>query len=112
MKYLIGLLMFVVCISANGQESKAKEAYCEIVGTQKLMSTKLIIQVDYGEERKAFQGNKVIIDEATGKVQNFNSMVDALNYMAEDGWTFATAYTVTLGNQNVYHYLLKKELDN
>lgn len=36
-------------------------------------------------------------------------MVDALNYMGNQGWEFVQAYTITMGNQNVYHYLLKRE---
>lgn len=42
------------------------------------------------------------------KNKSFNSMVDGMNYMGKDGWEFVQAYVVTLGNQNVYHWLLKK----
>jgi hypothetical protein len=35
-------------------------------------------------------------------------MVDALNYMGSDQWEFVQAYIVTTGQQNVYHWLLKK----
>lgn len=41
-------------------------------------------------------------------------MVDALNYMAQLGWRFEQAYVLTentgVSKQNVYHYLLSKEL--
>jgi hypothetical protein len=39
-------------------------------------------------------------------------MVDALNYMGEKGWEFVQAYVVTISNQNVYHWLLKKKFEN
>ena len=43
-------------------------------------------------------------------------MVDALNYMALFGWKFEQAYVITessgMSKQNVYHYLLSKELDS
>jgi hypothetical protein len=37
-------------------------------------------------------------------------MVDAMNYFGKQGWEFVQAYAVTMGNQNVYHWLLKKEV--
>lgn len=41
-------------------------------------------------------------------------MVDAMNYMGALGWEFQQAYVITVpggfgGNQNVYHWLLRKE---
>ncbi len=86
----------------------SKYVYCEIVGTQKLLSTKVTVSVDYGEERSFFQDTRMK-DEQTGKVQSFNSMVDALNYMGNNGWEFVQAYIVTMGQQNVYHWMLRKQ---
>lgn len=86
----------------------SKFVYCELVGIQKFLSTKVTVSVDYGEERGFFQDTRMR-DEQTGKVQSFNSMVDALNYMGNNGWEFEQAYVVTMGQQNVYHWLLKKK---
>ena len=91
---------------SNGNSSKF--VYCEMVGTQKLLSTKVTITLDFGEAKNIWKDNRVK-DEVTGKAQSFNSMVDALNYMGEQGWEFAQAYVVTVGQQNVYHWLLKKK---
>lgn len=35
-------------------------------------------------------------------------MVDAMNYMGALGWEFQQAYVVTTGQQNVYHWLMRK----
>jgi extradiol dioxygenase family protein len=86
----------------------SKYVYCELLGTQKFLSTKVTVSIDYGEERIFFQDTRMK-DEQTGKVHAFNSMVDALNYMGNNGWEFAQAYVVTMGQQNVYHWLLKKK---
>lgn len=43
-----------------------------------------------------------------GEVVVFNSMVDAMNWMGARGWEFVQAYVLTVSNQNVYHWLLKK----
>lgn len=47
--------------------------------------------------------------DENGKNIEFNSMVDAMNYFGKQGWEFVQAYAVTMGNQNVYHWLLKKK---
>ena len=86
--------------------------YCEIVGTQKFLSTILIINVDYGQDKNIgflkYLDSRIKADD--GKVKSFNSMVDALNYMGESGWVFAQAYTVTISDTLVYHWLLKQEI--
>lgn len=83
--------------------------YCGLVGTTKLMSNKVKVQVDYGQETSFWKGISYMKDE-NGKNIEFNSMVDAMNYFGKQGWEFVQAYAVTMGNQNVYHWLLKKEV--
>ena len=84
--------------------------YVQILGTSKLMSTKLIIEIDFGQRTKFFSvGKETILKDETGKALDFNSMIDALNFMAQNGFEFVNAYTITVGNQNVYHYVLKKK---
>lgn len=39
-------------------------------------------------------------------------MVDAMNFMGKLGWKFVQAYAVTIGNNNVYHWLLYKDINN
>ncbi len=114
MKKLILILLLILAARSTFAQTDTttttnKFVYCEIVGFQKFLSTKVTVNIDYGQERKFFQ-NMRIMDEQTGKMQSFNSMVDALNYMGESGWEFVQAYTITMGQQNVYHWLLKKDL--
>lgn len=83
--------------------------YVQIVGTQKVIGNKVIIQIDFGQETKYFkQWNQTMLKDEEGKQVNFNSMIDALNFMSANGYDFKDAYTITIGNQNVYHYLLQK----
>jgi hypothetical protein len=104
------LVLFLTSFSAGAQtQESAKFVYCELVGTQKFMSTKVTIAVDFGEERNAWKDNRMR-DEESGKVKVFNSMVDGLNYMGDNGWEFVQAYVVTYGNQNVYRWLLKRQI--
>lgn len=104
----LGLSSATFAQSNSDSTKTSKYVYCQIVGTQKFLSTKVTVSVDYGEERSYFQDTRMK-DEQTGKVQSFNSMVDALNYMGNNGWDFEQAYTITIGQQNIYHFLLKRD---
>ena len=107
MKKIITVLAFamVAILSANAQG----KIYCELLGTQQFLSKKVTVQVDFGQETRYFADNRLV--DADGKVIVFNSMVDAMNYMGTLGWEFEQAYVVTVGQQNVYHWLMSKVID-
>lgn len=82
--------------------------YILIVGTSQIFSNKLSIQVDFGQSTKFFGTNNIQIRDEKGKLMKFNSMIDALNFFNTYGYKFVNAYVITIGNQNVYHFLLEK----
>lgn len=84
--------------------------FVQIVGTGKMFSTKVTVQIDFGQRTKFFSSKEetFIKDENSERII-FHSMIDALNFMSKQGYQFVTAYAITIGNQNVYHYLLRKE---
>ncbi len=82
--------------------------FVQIVGTSKLLSNKLTIEIDFGQENKFWNADDTQVKDENGKLMVFNSMIDALNFMSKNGYNFINAYTITIGNQNVYHYLLQK----
>lgn len=84
--------------------------YVQIVGTAKLFSLKLTIQIDFGQNVSFWSGqDEMNLKDETGKKIEFNSMIDALNFMSSNGYEFVNAYAITVQNQNVYHYLLRKK---
>ena len=84
--------------------------YVEIVGTSRVLSSKLTIEIDFGQENKLFSSDKdTRVKDANGRNMIFNSMIDALNFMTKNGYEFVQAYAVTTSNQNAYHYLLRKK---
>lgn len=110
------LLVMFGFLSINAQSvngipfSDVDVEYVRIVGTAKLLSTKVMIQIDFGQETKLFGGAKQTqIRDENDKPVVFNSMIDALNFMGKNGYEFETAYTLTIGNQNVYHYLMRRK---
>ena len=115
MKHLLITLVFFCAFSASSQtvnDIPIKDIgveYIEIVGTGKLFSTKLTIQIDFGQHDKLFSAKDTQVKDADGKLMIFNSMVDAMNFFGGNGYVFQQAYVVTVSNQNVYHYLMRKE---
>lgn len=55
------------------------------------------------------RGDVLVDDE--GKPLKFNSMIDAMNYMAQRGWEFEATYPVGKGDLT-YHWLLSKTITN
>lgn len=83
--------------------------YVQIVGTSKLFSNKVTIEIDFGQENKLFSSDKdTRIKDINGKNMVFNSMIDALNFMSANGYEFVQAYVLAKDNQTAYHYLLRK----
>ena len=67
--------------------------------------------IDFGQSTKLFGNNKKqfsILDKNNKKVE-FNSMIDALNFMTKNGYKFEQAYVLTVGNSNTYNYLMSKD---
>jgi hypothetical protein len=84
--------------------------YVQIVGTAKMMSNKVKIEIDFGQENKLFSSSHdTMVKDENGKKMIFQSMIDALNFMYANGYEFASANAFTIGNQNVYHFMLKKK---
>ncbi len=108
MKKLFLLLLIVMAYSAHSIAQEKKYVYCELVGSSKMLSTKVTVEVDFGQATKLWS-NKRLLDENKKPIK-FNSMVDAMNWMGNQGWEFAQAYVVSHGNQQVYHWLLKKDV--
>lgn len=94
------------------ENGTTKSAYAELLGYQKgIFSKKVTVSIDFGQKVSFWKqcSDDKIVDE-NGKDVVFNSMVDAMNFMGKRGWKFVQAYVVTEGNQNVYHWLLSKEI--
>jgi hypothetical protein len=118
MKKTLLIITFFLGVSSYGQTINGKllkdldVEYLQIVGTTKMMSSKLTITIDIGQKTKFFASNidETLLKDANGEALVFNSMIDALNFMSSNGYTFVTSEVITIGNQNVYHYLMKKRI--
>ncbi|WP_338876926.1 hypothetical protein WBJ53_14820 [Spirosoma sp. SC4-14] len=108
----LALLLFPSALLAqtvNGVPLKnINVEYVQIVGTSKLLSNKLTIEIDFGQENSYWSQRDTQLRDANDKLLTFNSMIDALNFMTSHGYEFIQAYAFSVSSQNVYHYLLRK----
>lgn len=118
------LLIFLLCVfgfkSSNIQAQQADipegkyRVYCQLLGVSKFLKPHSVrIIADFGQKRNYWKsgGDMMIVDKEGNKIE-FNSMVDAMNYFGRYGWKFVQAYALTMGQQNVYHWLLYKDVSN
>ncbi|WP_417237185.1 MULTISPECIES: hypothetical protein [Flavobacteriaceae] len=111
---LLALFSFISLFSQTVNDVPLKDIdveYLQIVGTSKLLSDKVIIEIDFGQNTTFFATSRkeTVVKDENGKNLKFNSMIDALNYLTKHGFKFVQAYAISIGNQNVYHYLMRKE---
>ena len=97
-KILLIALVFVSFQAMAQVDTSSVEQYARLEATPRILSTKVVIDVDFGESRKFWSDNR-LRDEETGKLKKFNSIVDALNYMGGQGWILVNAFPV---NHNAF----------
>ena len=112
-------LLASLSISAFAQTeevtAKPYKVYCEIVSYHRnIFSDKTTVELDFGQASKWLSNDRKLVDE-NGQIINFNSILDAANYMAQRGWIFEEAYVVQSiikgdsGTPN-YHWIMSKEI--
>ena len=106
---LVFVCLLLIAFKSNAQQDTLRvEQYCELVATPRLLSSKVTIDIDYGDERSIWKDNR--LKDENGKLKKFNTVIDAINYLGKNGWKLVNAFPVSTGNAPmVYHYLFKKE---
>ncbi|HEV7781051.1 MAG TPA: hypothetical protein VGO58_07275 [Chitinophagaceae bacterium] len=109
MKKVFTLTLLLIAFNSFSQDTEKLEQYCKLVVTGRMLSSKVVISVDYGEERSLWKDNRLKNDD--GKLVKFNSEIDALNYLGKQGWKLVNAYPVATTSNSVpiYHYVFRKE---
>lgn len=112
-KRLVIIYIGILCIVPV--QLYARKYYCEIKGTERELTSGLKIVFDFGESQvyslwSGLKNKQKLVDE-NGKEIEFNSMVDAANYMSEKGWNFQQAYTSLYSGYVIHHWIFYKEAD-
>lgn len=111
---IVTILSFVLITNLSlAQETDTLETktyvYCQIIQSGSAKDNKIQVRVDYGQEIISKQYNLITSPNGRSPLK-FNSMIDALNYMSEQGWEFVQAYVTIFdsGNGSTIHWILKK----
>ncbi len=111
-KFLLSLFLIIgVVLSAYCQESKNEQSvYCEVIGEGNFSGKKVKVEIFFGEvihDKIRQQAEKV-------KSKKFTSMLDALNYMAKEGWKLEQTYVITetsgVNRGCFFHYVLSSKI--
>jgi hypothetical protein len=100
------VLLNSIILIAQADTSKV-EQYCQVIATPRLLSNKVTIDIDFGEEKSFWRDTRLKTD--AGKIKKFNTIIDAINYMGREGWTFINAFPVRMGETEIYHFAFKKQ---
>lgn len=126
MKRILTVLMVLSGILAGAsayaqtEEQPAQQTYkvyCEIISTSRsLFSNKTTVELDFGQNASWWSADRNLVDENGESIQ-FNSVLDAVNYMAARGWIFEQMYVVqtfTKGDSNTpaYHWIMSKDVSD
>ena len=106
-KVVIISIVLLSSIVSNAQTDTSKvEQYCQLILMQRLLSNKVTIDLDFGEEKSFWKDTR--LKTANGKIKKFNTIIDAMNYMGTAGWIFINAYPIRTGESEIYHFAFKK----
>jgi hypothetical protein len=104
---IVSIILFgSVVLNAQTDSSKV-EQYCQVIATPGSLSNKVTIDIDFGEEKSLWRDTRLKTE--CGKIKKFNTVIDALNYMGREGWTFINAFPVRMGETEIYHFAFKKQ---
>lgn len=83
--------------------------YIELRGASKMMSNKMIVEIEYGQQNKFLIAKDAQIRDENGKVVVFNSMIDAMNFFSANGYELVNAYAVVIQGKPWYHWVIRKK---
>ena len=90
-------------------EDKTIEVFCDLVSTKKFLGTKETITINYGN-RDSLWNTDEIYTLISNELKKYNSSIDALNYMGNEGWQTISSYSTSYNSYIVEHYILRKEI--
>lgn len=118
-RFIIALMvlagMFIGASAFAQAKDQPYKVYCEIISTSRgMFSNKTSVELDFGQYASWWSSDRNLVDE-NGKTIDFNSILDAVNYMAARGWTFEQMYIVQSFSKGdsetpAYHWIMSKEV--
>jgi hypothetical protein len=103
---LIMFVFFFRLVSQAQSDSIKVDQYCQLIVSPRLLSNKVTIDIDFGNEKNYWRDTR--LKTYAGTIRKFNTVIDALNFMGKEGWLFINAYPVKETNTEVYHFAFRK----
>ena len=104
---MISIFLTGTLVSMAQADTTKVEQYCQVIATPRLLSNKVTIDIDFGDEKSIWRDTRLKTDG--GRLKKFNTVIDALNYMGMAGWIFLNAYPVRVGETEIFHFAFKKQ---
>jgi hypothetical protein len=106
------LLLSVVTTYAQTPPTPAKvsqvtEEYCQVKARPRL-NGRYVISIDYGQRRKLISEN--LFRNEQGDAVEFNSPMDALNWLNAQGWVLASTFVLVEDKDSVAYYVMRRRL--
>ena len=90
-KILSFLTALLLLYTFTAQAQSNKYVYCEVKPIGKFFKEGCTLRVNYGQIRSIHFPKKAQICDKDGTVLIFNSRIDALNWLSENGWEFCSS---------------------
>ena len=90
--------------SAPAKVSQATEEYCQVKARPRL-NGRYVVSIDYGQRRKLISEN--LFRDEQGNAVEFNSPIDALNWLNAQGWELASMFVLVEDNDSVASYVMR-----
>ncbi len=107
MKKIATLALLTIILDANAQKSILVEQYCELTANPRLITSNPNIWLNFGS--KVLQQKFKPLSDSVHKM---SQPVEALNFMAQNGWTLVKYYIEEEGASSTRFYriyLLRKK---
>jgi len=90
-------------------ENDKIEVFCDLISRKKFLGTDESIMINYGNRDSLWIDEK-IYTLMSEELKKYNSIIDALNYMGNEGWKTINSYSSSKESYTIEHYILKKEI--
>ena len=90
---VVGLLLGAAAFAQ--EPAKAHKVYCMFVSETRPLSDEIVVDIDYGQVAGHLTTDRRLYGD-NGKALKFNSVMDAVNYMARLGWKLEEAAQVMI----------------
>ena len=94
-------------LPAPVQAPQATEEYCQVEARPKL-NGRYVVSIDYGQRRKLISLN--LFRDEQGNAVEFNSAMDALNWLNTQGWELASSFVLVSEGSSAACYVMRRRL--